>query len=149
MKLRLVVLLSGGLCLATAAIGQLQSVATSAQSSSLKSTCPPPSVGQTAWFDPCVYLLRGNGLKLPRAISTPDPEYSEYARQNQIKGSLLLAVAVNAGGTVDAVKVVQSLEPSLDQNAVEAIKKWRFLPATKNGMTVPVQMEVTVGFNLY
>ena len=149
MKLRFAALLLCGFCLTTCAVGQLHPVASTTQNSSFKSPCPPPPIDQTAWFDPCVYLLRGNGLNLPRAISTPDPEYSEYARQNQIKGSLLLAVAVNAGGTVDAVKVVQSLEPSLDQNAVDAIKKWRFLPATRNGITVPVQMEVTVGFNLY
>ncbi len=52
-------------------------------------------------------------------------------------------------GTVDAVKVVCKLESGLDQNAADAAKQWKFIPATKDGKPVPVQIEVSVGFRLY
>lgn len=146
MKLRFALILACGVSVATSAIGQLQPVA---QSPPLKSTCQPPAPGQTAWFDPRVYVpLPGNGVQLPRAISTPDPEYSVYAQQNRITGSLTLAVAISAGGTVDAVKVARSLEPSLDRNAADALRQWKFIPATKGGKTVPSQIEVEVGFDM-
>ena len=58
-------------------------------------------------------------------------------------------MAINAEGTVDEVKVVCSLEPGLDANAVAAAKQWKFTPATKDGEPVPVQIEVSVGYSLY
>jgi len=59
----------------------------------------------------------------------------------------VLAVAVNATGVVDRVRVVKPLEPGIDQNAVEAINKWRFTPATKEGKPAAVQIEVEVGYS--
>lgn len=62
---------------------------------------------------------------------------------------VMLAVAINASGTVDRIKVVQPLEPGLDQKAVEAVQQWKFSPATKDGKPVAVQIPVSVGFRLY
>ena len=148
MKLRLAFLLSCCFCLATHAVGQLAPIAPTAPPPT-KGACPETPGRKTAWFDPSQYLMHGNGVKILRPVSAPDPEYSEYARQKKISGTILLALAINAGGTVDTVKVVCSLEPSLDQKAVEAVEKWKFAPATKDGEPVPVQIEVSVGYRLY
>jgi len=149
MKLRLAALLLGGLCLATAATGQLQPVALTTQNPSLKSTCLSPGEGKTAWFDTCVYVPEGNGVKYGHPLHIPDPQYSEAARKAKITGTVVLAVAMNAGGTVDAVKIVRPLEPGLDRNAVDAVKQWKFTSATKDGKLVAVQIDVEVGFRLY
>jgi protein TonB len=93
--------------------------------------------------------LHEYGVKLGRATSAPDPEYSEPARKAKVQGTVLLALAINAEGTVDEVKVVCKLEPGLDQNAADAAKQSRFTPATKDGKPVPVQIEVSVGYRLY
>jgi protein TonB len=37
----------------------------------------------------------------------------------------------------------------LDENAMEALKNWRFEPATRNGQPVAVEMNIEVSFNLY
>ncbi len=115
----------------------------------LSRNCPSPPHGGTAWFDTCEYLPIGNGVSPGRPVATPDPQYSEAARQAKIKGTVVLAAAVNAAGIVEQVRVVHSLEPSLDASAADAVKRWRFTPATKAGKPVPVQFEVTVGFNMY
>ena len=81
-------------------------------------------------------------------MSSPDPMYSDSARQAKITGQVILAVAINATGVVDSVRVVRPLEPSLDENAVVAVSKWQFTPATKDGKPVPIQMEVEVGYDL-
>jgi len=149
MKLRVAALLLCGLCLAAAATGQLRPVALTTQNPSLKSTCLSPGEGKTAWFDTCVYVPEGNGIKYRHPLHMPDPEYSEAARKAKITGTVVLAVAMNAGDTVDAVKVIRPLEPGLDQNAVDAVKQWKFTSATKDGKLVAVQIDVEVGFRLY
>jgi TonB family protein len=86
---------------------------------------------------------------MARPFHTPDPEYAESALRAKIQGTVQLAVAINATGAVDAVRVVKALEPGLDQNAVTAINMWRFTPATKDGKPVPVQTEIEVEYRLY
>ena len=149
MNLRRVTLLACALCLASRAAGQLQPGVGPTQNPSFTRACSPSPRGETAWFDTCKYLPIGNGVKIGRPLSTPDPPYSEVGRTAKIKGTVVLAVALNAAGTVDAVRVVRSLEPSLDQNAVDAVRAWIFTSATKDGKPVPVQFEVSVGFDLY
>lgn len=146
MKPHLLAFVVCGSSLATAA-GQVRSAASNGKT--FTGNCSAPNAGQTAWFDPCVYLLRSNSIQMPKPLQTADPEYSEFARQNKISGTVVLAVAVNASGTVDALKVVRSLEPTLDQDAAEAIRKWRFVAATYRGKSVPVQIEVSVDFRTY
>jgi len=148
MKGRFAALLTCGLSLAAAATAQ-QPPAAFSPPATLKGPCLDTVESKTAWFDPSNYPLLGNGVKVGRAFYHPDPEYSESARQAKTQGMVLLAVAINAEGNVDAVKVVCSLEPGLDQNAADAAKKWKFTPATKDGEPVPVQIEVAVGFRLY
>jgi TonB family protein len=147
MKLRLTALLACGLSLAAAVTAQQQPAFSPPPM--IKGPCPETLETKTAWFDTSQYPLLGNGVKVGRATSTPDPEYSESARKAKIQGTVLLALAINAEGTVDAVKVVCSLEPGLDQNAAAAAKKWKFTSATKDGKPVPVQFEVSTGFSLY
>ena len=148
MMLRFVVLLPCGLCLAAAAAAQQQPAVWSPPAM-LKGPCPDTLASKTAWFEPGLYPLLGNGVKAGRAVYHQDPGYSESARQAKIQGTVLLAVAITAEGVVDAVKVVCSLEPCLDRNAADAVKKWESTPATKEGKPVPVQIEVAVGFSLY
>jgi TonB family protein len=148
MKRRVAALLACGLCLAAAATAQ-QPPAAFSPPATLKGPCPDTPESKTAWFDPSQYPLLGSGVKVGRATSTPDPEYSESARKAKIQGTVLLALAINAEGTVDAVKVVCKLEPGLDQNAADAVKKWKFTPATKDGKPMPIQIETSINFRLY
>ena len=100
-------------------------------------------------FDTCRYLPRGPEIHGPRPVSAPDPEYSEAARKAKLDGTVVLALAINEKGGVDAVEVVRRLEPSLDQKATDAVKQWEFAPATKDGKPVAVQINVDVTFKLY
>ncbi len=91
----------------------------------------------------------GGGVTAPRTIDAPDPEYSEEARKAKYQGTVVLWVIVGPDGRIHDVKVQRSLGLGLDEKAVEAVKRWRFEPARKDGQPVSVQVNVEVNFRLY
>jgi TonB family protein len=97
--------------------------------------------------DDTVYKV-GNGVKPPRARSMPNPEYSEEARQAHIEGIVVLKLVVDTDGKPSNITVVQSLGSGLDEKAIEALQKWRFSPATRDGKPVRVAINVEVSFHL-
>jgi len=91
----------------------------------------------------------GGGVSAPRAIFTPDPEYSEEARKAKYQGTCVLWLIVGPDGHPRDVKVARTLGMGLDQKAIEAVKNWKFEPAMKDGKPVAVQINVEVNFRLY
>ena len=80
-------------------------------------------------------------LSSPVATSKVDPAYPlELMRQN-LGGTVILYAVIRADGTVGSVRVLRSIDERLDQYASDAIAKWKFDPATKNG--APVDVEAT------
>jgi len=59
----------------------------------------------------------------------PDPLYSEQARKTKLQGSVMLSVLVGADGRVKEVRVIRGLGMGLDDNAIQAVRNWQFLPA--------------------
>jgi|SRR5579863_530537 len=91
----------------------------------------------------------GGGISAPEAITTPDPEYTEEARNAKTQGVCVLALIVDESGNPRDIRVVRGLGFGLDARAVEAVKQWRFKPSLKDGHPVNVQISVEVGFKLY
>ena len=91
----------------------------------------------------------GNGVTPPKPVSAPNPEYTDKARKKKISGTVTLAMIVTSEGTVRDVKVVKSLEQSLDEQALATISTWKFEPATKDGEPVAVHLSADVSFRLY
>jgi TonB family protein len=56
---------------------------------------------------------------------------------------------VGPDGRPRDIKVSRQLGMGLDQKAIEAVRMWRFEPATKDGKPVAVQINVEVNFRLY
>lgn len=91
----------------------------------------------------------GNGVSAPRALETPDPEYSEEARKAKYQGVVVLWLIVGPDGKPRDIRVSRPLGMGLDQKAIEAVQRWRFEPAMKDGRPVAVQINVEVNFRLY
>jgi TonB family protein len=65
------------------------------------------------------------------------PRYPESARRRGIEGTVLLKMRITAQGRVEDVQVVRSAGyPELDESAIEAVRRWRFEPARRNGAPV-------------
>jgi TonB family protein len=91
----------------------------------------------------------GGGVSAPRAIFSPDPEYSEEARKAKYQGTVVLWVVVGADGRPHDLRVTRSLGLGLDEKAMEAVRTWKFEPAKKDGQAVAVQVNIEVNFRLY
>lgn len=91
----------------------------------------------------------GGGVSPPRAIYSPDPEFSEEARKAKYQGTCTLMLVVDTDGRPRNIRVASSLGMGLDEKAIEAVKQWRFEPSMKDGHPVPVEIAVEVEFHLY
>ena len=91
----------------------------------------------------------GGGVSAPKAIYSPDPEYSEEARKVKHMGTVVLWLVVEKDGKPRDIRVARTLGLGLDEKAIEAVKTWRFEPAYKDGKPVAVSINVEVNFHLY
>ncbi len=91
----------------------------------------------------------GGGVSAPRVLLQPEPEYSEEARKAKYQGVCVLYLEVGPDGRPRNIRVERSLGLGLDEKAIEAVKKWTFDPATKDGKPVTVAINVEVSFRLY
>lgn len=91
----------------------------------------------------------GDGVSIPRAIYSPEPEFSEEARRSKYQGEVTLLATITADGRTHDLRVVRSLGMGLDEKALEAVRTWRFEPGKKDGRPVAVQMNIIVNFHLF
>ena len=94
-----------------------------------------------------VYKI-GGPVSQPAIMRKIEPGYSEEARKAHLQGTVELVVIVDETGHVHDIKVEKSLGMGLDEKAVEAVGKWLFLPAKKNGEPVAVYATIDVTFHL-
>jgi protein TonB len=90
----------------------------------------------------------GSGITPPRLLREVKPHYTEEARRSGAEGDVVLEIVVRADGSVGDVTVLQRLGSGLDQQAVEAVRQWKFSPARRFGTAVDVLVEVAVEFKL-
>ena len=85
----------------------------------------------------------------PHAIFVLDPEYTEQARKKKINGTVVVSLTVTVDGTTRDIKVVKGVGYGLDEKAVEAVSRWKFSPALRNGQPIEKDITAEVAFHLY
>ncbi|HEX9733349.1 MAG TPA: TonB family protein [Thermoanaerobaculia bacterium] len=90
----------------------------------------------------------GGDVNAPEKVFAPQPQYTEIARKARVQGVVIVQAIIDKEGNVTNVKVLKGLSMGLDDEAVKAIKKWKFEPATLNGKPVDVYYNLTVNFRL-
>ncbi len=90
----------------------------------------------------------GSGITPPELLSEVKPDYTEQARRRGLSGEVVLGIVVRSDGTVSQIRVLQGLGAGLDERAVEAVRRWKFAPARRQGVPVDVMVEVAVEFRL-
>ena len=89
------------------------------------------------------------GMTPPKVLNSIDPSSNEYAQKYGIAGMELLRTVVDASGTPRQIAIARPIGFGLDEEAVDAVKKSHFQPATLNGQAVPVVIDMVVTFRIY
>ncbi len=98
---------------------------------------PPPSTLSTQRPDP-----------VPDPKACPDPQYPLQALRRRLQGVAQILVEVDSQGKVVTARVTQtSGHGILDRAALDAVKKWTFLPALENGVAVPGATVIPIRFH--
>jgi TonB family protein len=130
----------------------LQELTKAAQAGLAQASKPPEQAPATSLQTPADYTgtvaRPGNGVSNPVPIYKPEPSYTREATAAKISGNVLLSLVIDPEGNTRNIKVVRSLDPGLDQKAIEAVSKWRFKPGMKDGNPVAVQAQIEVSFRL-
>ncbi len=82
-------------------------------------------------------------------LSNPAPAYPALSRRLNEEGKVLLRVSVSADGRAERVEIARSSGfERLDRSALEAVARWRFVPARQGAMAVAAHVLVPVQFVL-
>jgi protein TonB len=87
------------------------------------------------------------GVQQGNLITQVKPVYPAIAKAARISGAVVLQAEISKQGTIENLRVISG-HPMLVQNALDAVKQWRYKPYLLNGEPVPVETTITVNFTL-
>lgn len=91
----------------------------------------------------------GGAVSAPIPIVTPEAEFSDEARRQKFQGMCMISLIVDSHGNPQSARVIRPLGMGLDQKALDAVLRYRFKPAMKEGRPVAAMITVSVNFRLY
>jgi TonB family protein len=91
----------------------------------------PPAVG------PDSVILSG-----PEPLRKVDPKYPPELRDRRVEGEVVLYAVIRKDGTVDSIQLVDGLDPTLDENAMNALAQWKFRPGQRG--STPIDLEAII-----
>lgn len=95
-----------------------------------------------------VYSVVPPGGTQPEEIDRVIPRYPAAARAANVAGAVVIRGIVRRDGSIDDVEVIKDLPYGLGRSASDAVRRWRFRPATYQGEPIDVYYTVTVNFRL-
>jgi TonB family protein len=96
-----------------------------------------------------VFRPGADGVGYPRCVHCPDPQYTAKARHDRIEGTIHLTAVIGADGRANRIEVAQGLRQDMDEQAVEAVRNWRFEPARgPDGEPVAVVVPIEITFQM-
>lgn len=95
------------------------------------------------------YVPGRGGVTAPIPLYQPEAEFSDEARRVKYQGVCMISVIIDAQGNPQNPRVLQPLGMGLDEKALEAVRRYKFKPARKDGKPVPVLITVAVNFRLF
>jgi protein TonB len=107
---------------------------------------PPPPPPAPA--EPARPVRVGGVLKTPALLKRVEPDYPPLAVASNLTGVVILEATVDERGEVSDVRVLRSVHPLLDAEAMKAVRQWRYSPLSLNGHLSPFVLTVTLSFSL-
>jgi TonB family protein len=107
-----------------------------------------PSAGTGGGADGGAPLPEQNVSSPARLVRGKAPPYPSEARAQGVEADVPLEIVLSAEGAVESACVLQHAGFGFDEAALEAIREYRFAPATRDGRAVSVRMRWTMEFRL-
>ena len=101
---------------------------------------PGPAFGEGAVV-PC-----GGVVTMPQVLKERKPVYPQTVMRSGVQGTVEVEAVVDIDGAVAAARVVRPLHPELDEQAIAAVRDWKFVPGVMNGKPVPVLITIEMTF---
>ncbi|HVT97971.1 MAG TPA: S1/P1 nuclease [Acidobacteriaceae bacterium] len=89
------------------------------------------------------------GFRNPILNYAPDPQFSDKARKHKYSGRIIVGLTVDKNGNATDVHIVSGENKELQQGALDAVRQYKFSPATYKGEPVAAQIDVEVNFRTY
>jgi TonB family protein len=99
-----------------------------------------------------VFTAGVGGISIPACLYCPNPQFDrrDLTGNTPSRGTVLLMVVVDENGRASDVTVKEELTPHLDQDAIGAVKRWKFRPATDvDGKPVATRTTVEMVFRVW
>jgi TonB family protein len=87
-------------------------------------------------------------MRAPVPLRKVDPKYVAEAAAERVEGTVRLAGVIRKDGHVDGIVLLRHLDDRLDRTAQEALAKWEWTPALRNGSAVDVDAVFEIPFHL-
>jgi TonB family protein len=102
------------------------------------------------WFAEHQPLLGAPPLEMrpPDPLHKVDPKYIADAVLERVEGVVRLSAVIRKSGRVESVELLKHLDDRLDKSAAEALGKWQFQPALRDGAPVDVDAVFEIPFRL-
>ena len=99
-----------------------------------------------------VHLPGEDGLVPPKFTKRFSPKYPDEAVKIKLQGYVILEAILRKDGEIDRIQVVRGLSEGkfgFEREAINALKRWEFLPGKLHGEPVDVRMTIKIDFILY
>jgi protein TonB len=123
--------------------------------------CPPMIPAQTTASPESGRVYRsGDDVQQPTLLFAPDPEFNELVRKARISGKITVGLVVDTEGNPQQVHIVNSITStaavknqqaaqSMDEEALKAVRRYRYNPALHDGKPVPYELSVDINFQIF
>jgi len=82
----------------------------------------------------------------PERVRYVEPKYPAILRKMGIEGLVVLEAIILKTGDVVDIHVIRSLHEACDQEAIDAVRQWKYTPGLLNDSPVNIRMHLTVQF---
>ena len=104
------------------------------------------STAPTAATVPVAPIEVAGEVEPPRRLEAPLPAYPDAAWAAGVTGDVLVRAVIDTSGAVADVEVLRGQPYGMTEAAVDAIRRWKFAPATRHGQPVAVYRNLSVSF---
>jgi len=89
--------------------------------------------------------LSGPNVRPALPVFSPDPAIDREI-SNSLAGDVIIEVTIDEVGHITAMRLIQGLGAAVDQKVLDAVNRWQFEPATRNGTPIPSKQDVYYHF---